>query len=206
VQLQLEGGDGPALLGLDVEQDVYLRLHLVLLPLELLLQHLQLLVGELLLGELLAEDGVAVPAAVQLHLQALQRAAQVVDLRLHVGVLVLQFLVERLPAADLPDCVLELEFVVPARAVEVFLVLDPEHVELVVLLLLELRDGFLLEAGLLQQLALVRALLILQLLHLARHLPILHLQLPRLRAQRLVLPHDRQLTAPHPRGSVAAAR
>jgi len=55
--LHLERGDVSALLCLDVEQKVDLGLHLVFLVLELVSKHLQLLVGELLFGELLSEHG-----------------------------------------------------------------------------------------------------------------------------------------------------
>ena len=170
-----------------------LAFHIALLPLELLLQHLQLLVGELLPRQLLGQRGVALPVPQQLHLQVLEGLAQLGHLALYVAVLLVSLPVGRLPGPRLALHVLDASLVVPSGLVEFLLVLDPEHFELVVLLLLVLAHGFLLVGGLLQQFALLLVLLLPQLLHLPCQLPVLDLELSRLQLQGLELSDDGEL-------------
>lgn len=91
---------------------------------------------------------------------------------------------------DLPQELVSAQLGLPLELAHVFLVFDLHQLHLVVFLLVELRDGLLLEVHLLQVLVLVVVLLVQQLLHLGTQGSILGLELPHLDLQRFVVLQD----------------
>ena len=164
--LALVGRHGSALLGLDIKQQMDLSLHLVFLVLQLIRQHLQLLVCELLLRELLSEHRAILPLPLQLQLQPFQRVSQLLPKFLEVAIFFGQIFTEQLARFDLFLHVFEFGLKFPAAAAEVLLVAYPQHLQLVAFLLLELAHSLLLKSRLLHHFALIHVFLVLQLLHL----------------------------------------
>ena len=153
-----------------------LCLHLVSLPLQLLLHHLQFLLSKLLLRPPIFQSGSSVPSPNLLSLQFLPRPSQLSRFRFQVGVLLTEFANVVIPRFEFSVQFIESTLKIPAEPVGVLLPLEPHELQLVVLLLLALQDRLLLKTGLLQVLILEDALLVTQAVGLTGKLPILLLQ------------------------------
>lgn len=113
----------------------------------------------------------------QLVIEGVEGGSEFSYFCLHVSILIQQFFPQGLSISYLPHHVFDLELILSSGAIEFLFILDPEHVDLVILLLLQLGDGLLFESGLLQHLGLLLALLELQPFHLCGQLTILYLEL-----------------------------
>lgn len=131
------------------------RLHLILLPFELLGKHLKLLNRKFLPSDLLCKVRAVFSVLHELYFQVFQVIPEFSYFRFCKIILFADFLIQKFSILDFSLQIIKSCLVVSFDSIEIFLVFQFDHFDMICFFLLELIDGFFFVRGLLKQLTLM---------------------------------------------------